>query len=480
MPFLFHRTVFALLAAWDGSTAYGYCFLILPICAFLTWERRDRLLAADPTPSLLGFALLLVAGTVWLLGELSGTIVASEFALVVMAQAIVIAILGVQAARTLLFPLAYLLFLVPVGDALIPPLQSVTASFTVTLLKLTGIPVHSNGLVIFLPTMTWVVAEACAGVKFLISSLALGALLSEMFLQSWRRRIIFMTLSAVVPILANGLRAYVIVVIGYISGNQYAVDADHLLYGWVLFALVLGGMIAIAIAMREPPRQHHSSPARPHPGRAAIAVFPVAALASLLLVLSVRAGAASLEGVPASIVVPATLPLAVGAPWTPVAARDPSPPLFAGADRIWHQAYSDGMTTVHLSVGYFAYERPGAEIASSSHSLAGPRPPAQTGAYWRTTGTPRQAFDAKALVFGARDQRRLLWHWFWVDSRYTGNPYLAKLLQLKVKLLRAPPAAAVVSISTDYDATRSKKETAGAALDRFVQHLGDIGAGAHP
>jgi exosortase A len=476
LPFLFHRTVFALLAAWNGSTAYGYCFLILPICAFLTWERRDRLLAADPAPSLWGFALLLVAGTVWLFGELSGTIVASEFALVVMAQAIVIAILGVQAARTLLFPLAYLLFLVPVGDALIPPLQSITASFTVTLLKLTGIPVHSNGLVIFLPTMTWVVAEACAGVKFLISSLALGALLSEMFLQSWRRRIIFMTLSAVVPILANGLRAYVIVVIGYISGNQYAVDADHLLYGWVLFALVLGGMIAIAIAMREPPRQHHSSPARPHPGRAAIAIFPVAALASLLLVLSVRAGAASLESEPAGIVVPATLPLAVGAPWTPVATRDPSPPLFAGADRIWHQAYSDGVTTVHLSVGYFAYERPGAEIASSSHSLAGPHPRAQTGAYWRRTGTPRQAFDAKALVFGARDQRRLLWHWFWVDSRYTGNPYLAKLLQLKVKLLRAPPAAAVVSISTDYDASRIKEETAAAALDRFVQHLGDARA----
>ena len=72
----------------------------------------------------------------------------------------------------------------------------------------------------------------------------------------------------------------------------------------------------------------------------------------------------------------------------------------AGADRIWYQAYSDGVATVHLSVGYFAYERPGAEIASSSHHLAGPHPRAQTGAYWRTTGTPRQDFDAKALVFG--------------------------------------------------------------------------------
>ena len=148
-------------------------------------------------------ALLVLAGVAWLLAQLSGTVVLSEFALVVMAQAIVVAILGVRAARVLLFPLAYLLFLVPMGDALIPPLQSLTADVTVMLLKLTGIPVRSNGLVIFLPNMTWVVAEACAGVKFLVASLALGALLSEIFLRSWRRRIAFMILSAVVPILAN-------------------------------------------------------------------------------------------------------------------------------------------------------------------------------------------------------------------------------------------------------------------------------------
>ncbi|HKB95480.1 MAG TPA: exosortase A, partial [Rhizomicrobium sp.] len=405
--------------------------------------------------------------------------VVSEFALVVMAQAIVIAILGVRTARALLFPLAYLLFLVPVGDALIPPLQSLTANFAVALLKLSGIPVHSNGLVIFLPTMTWVVAEACAGVKFLIASVALGALLSEMFLRSWRRRIVFMTLSVAVPIIANGLRAYAIVVIGYLSGNQYAVDADHLLYGWVLFALVLAGMIAIAVAMREPSGQESSpaqAPSPVHPRRIAVSAVPVAALAALLLVLSVRAGTASLEREPAGTMIPATLPLAVGAPWTPVAARDSSPAIFAGADRIWHQAYSDGVTTVHLSVGYFAFERPGAEVASSSHCLAGPHPRVQTGALWQKTGTQRQAFDARALIFGARAQRRLLWHWFWVDGRYTGNPYLAKMLQLKAKLLRAPPAAAVVSVATDFDAARVQEKTAAVALDRFVQHLGDMGA----
>lgn len=422
-------------------------------------------------------ALLVLAGVAWLLAQLSGTVVLSEFALVVMAQAIVVAILGVRAARVLLFPLAYLLFLVPMGDALIPPLQSLTADFTVRLLKLTGIPVRSNGLVIFLPNMTWVVAEACAGVKFLIASLALGALLSEIFLRSWRRRIAFMILSAVVPILANILRAYVVVLIGYLSGDQKAVAIDHLLYGWMLFALVLAAMIAIAVVLREPPGQHHT-PSSPAPG-AALSSFPVIALASLLMVLSVRGAAASLQSEPAGATIPAMLPLSVGPSWKPISARDYSPALFAGADRVWHQAYSDGTATVHLSVGYFAFERLHAEIASSGHRLAGPHPRVQTGAHWQKTGTRHQTFDARALISGARDQRRLLWHWFWIDGRYTGNPYLAKLLQLKVKLVRAQPAAAVVSVSTDYDAT-IQEDVAAATLNRFVQDLGGIQAGAHP
>jgi exosortase A len=340
LPLLFRGTSVALIAAWNGETAYSYCFVILPICAWLIWERRSKLLAEYPAPSLLGIVLLVGACAAWLLGEITGTVVVSEFALVVMAQGVVVAILGVQVARVLLFPLAYLLFLVPVGESLIPPLQSVTADFTVALLKMTGIPVHSNGVVIFLPTMTWIVAEACAGVKFLIASVALGALLSEMFLRSWRRRIIFMALSVAVPIVANGLRAYIIVVIGYLSNNKYAVGADHLLYGWLLFALVLAGMIGVSVAMREPPDQDNSSPTRM--SRAAAPTFPIAALASLLLILSVRAGAASLENRPANTAIPATLPLSIGTSWTPVATEDPSPAIFAGADRVWYQAYSDG------------------------------------------------------------------------------------------------------------------------------------------
>ena len=478
LPFLFYGTSSALVAAWNGTTAYNYCFLILPICVYLVLERRDRLLATNPMPSVLGFGLLLAAGAVWLLGELSSTLVVSEFALVAMAQSTVVAILGVQATRTLIFPLVYLLFLVPLGESLIPILQTVTAGSTVALLKLTGIPVRSDGLMIYLPNATWIVAEACAGLKFLIASVAVGALLSGMFLRSWRRRALFMALSVVVPIVANGFRAFIIVLISYLTDNTYAVGVDHILYGWVLFALVLLGMIGIAVAMREADGDDflsavHARSAARLPVAISSFSFLAAALCSLLLVVSIKAGAASLESPPTNTSTPTALPLSVHGPWIQVATKDPSPPIFWGADRVWHQAYSDGAATIYLSLGYFAFERPGAQIASSNHQFAGATPMLQTGEHWQDTSVARQKFYARALTFGGGHDRRLLWHWLWVDGRYTGNPYLAKLLQLRAKLLGGPPAAAIISISTDYAGV---EDSARAALARFESSVDEIDA----
>ncbi len=472
LPVLFGATARAMLAAWDGTTAYGYCFLVLPLCAWLTWQRRERLMAVRPRPALAGFIVLLAAAAAWLLGDLSGSMVVAEFALVVMAQGIVIALLGIDAARVLVFPLAYLLFLVPAGESLIPPLQAFTADFTVALLRLAGLPVRADGLVIQTPGMIWAVAEACAGLKFLIASVAIGALLSEMFLQSWRRRILFMLLSVAVPVIANGLRAFLVVLIAYYTDNKYATGIDHLLYGWVLFALVLAGMIAIAIAMREP------APAAPSPPRdtktaMAPASFGWAALLALALLLAFRAGAAALDRPPAAIAIPAQPVLSAGRGWTPVVEADLSPPVFAGADRIWHRAYGDGVHVVHLHIAYFAYERHGAEAASSSHNLPGARASLLTAEGSQTIVIAGRRFAAPMMDLGARAQplRRRLLHWFWVDGRPTGNPYVAKLLQLKARLTGAPRAAAVVTLSLTHARGPGRDEAANAALARFADGM---------
>jgi exosortase A len=475
LPLLFYGTMSHFVSAWNNTTAYSYCFLILPICAYLVWERREALLSTSPTPSVVGFALLIAAGAIWLLGDLTGTVVVSELALVAMAQSIVVAVLGIQAARAITFPLIYLTFLVPAGESLIPALQTVTASAAVALLKITGIPVRSDGLLIYLPNSTWLVAEACAGVKFLIASVALGALLSGIFLRNWRRRMLFMGLSVVVPIVANGFRAFVIIVIGYLTDKRYAVGADHILYGWVLFALVLFGMIGIAVAMRDdvqkPDAESPTQTSTRSRAAAASRSFATAALCCLLLAVSVKAGASAVASPPGNIAVPHALPLLVQQPWRAIDAQDPAPPEFSGADQVWHQAYKDGAAKIYLTVGYFGWERPGAEAASSLHHFTNANSILQKGEDWRSARVAQTSLSVSTLTFATRQNRRLLWHWLWVDGSYIGNPYLAKLLQLKVKLFGGPPAAAIISIATDYT---GDENPAAAVLARFARSIGPI------
>ena len=473
LPIFFDETSSALIAAWSGTSTYNYCFLIIPISCWLAWERRDDLLATTPRPSVVGFALLAAAGVVWLFAELTSTLVVAELALVAMAQSIVVAILGIQPARILIFPLVYLLFIVPVGETFIPALQTITANSAVILLKLTGIPVRSQGLIIDLPNARWIVDEACAGLKFLVASVAVGALLNGMFLRSWSRRLVFMFLSIVVPIAANVFRAYIVVAISYFTDNAYAAGIDHILYGWVVFALVLLGMVAIAVAMREGDGDHYSSrlSARPvfrTPNVMSARRCITAALASLVLVTSFRAGAVSLESLAANTALPESLLLSVQGPWTMIATTDPSPPIFSGADRVWNQAYSDGAATIYLSVAYFAFERAGAEVANLGHRFASGTSMRKRGEHWQEADAATQIFHAKALTFGGRGERRLLWYWLWVDGRYTGSPYLAKLLQLKAKLLGGRNDAAIISISTDYSGPENLATT---RLSQFAHDI---------
>jgi EpsI family protein len=169
--------------------------------------------------------------------------------------------------------------------------------------------------------------------------------------------------------------------------------------------------------------------------------------------------------------VPHALPLQVQQPWRAIGARDPAPPEFSGADQVWCQAYQDGAATIYLTVGYFGWERPGAEAASSLHRFTNANSILQKGEDWRSASVAQTSLSVSTLTFATRQNRRLLWHWLWVDGSYIGNPYLAKLLQLKVKLFGGPPAAAIISIATDYT---GDENPAAAVLARFARSIGQI------
>jgi exosortase A len=247
----FHVEVARAVQVWDESTAYNHCFLIIPISAYLIWERRKVLAASAPQPNAWLLLTLIPVGLVWLFAAEAQIMEGRELAAMTLFQIFIAATLGLRVWRISAFAILYLYFLVPSGAFLTGPMQEFAARFAVKGVELLGIPVYSNGLDIEVPGARFTVAEACAGLRFLIASVALGTLYGYTMYRSWRRRAAFVVVSIIVPIVANGMRVMGIVVYGYILGNAEAAIADHLIYGWVFFSIVSIILILLGLPFRQ-------------------------------------------------------------------------------------------------------------------------------------------------------------------------------------------------------------------------------------
>ncbi|PTN11413.1 exosortase A [Nitrosomonas aestuarii] len=247
----YHMTAWSMVATWYRSETYAHGFLILPFVIYLIWTKRKSIVALDQQPSPTALIGLCVLGFLWLISELASVQVLAQYALVAMLPAVVAVIMGYRVMFAMAFPLVYLFFAVPFGDVLIPPLINFTADFTVNALQLSGIPVYREGTFFSLPTGNWSVVEACSGLRYLIASVTLGTLYAYLTYRSLSRRLIFIAFSIVVPILANGVRAYLIVMTGHLSDMQLAVGVDHLIYGWVFFGFVMLLLFWVGSLWRE-------------------------------------------------------------------------------------------------------------------------------------------------------------------------------------------------------------------------------------
>src|SRR5690349_5207581 len=136
----FRHAIAAAVTVWWVSPTYSHCFLILPIVLWLVWEKRGPL--AMTAPGLAPAALLAMPllALMWWMGDLAAINEVQQFAIVGLAQAAILALLGVGVVRLIWFPVLYLLFLVPTGEYLIEPMQHFATRFVDISLTLLNIP----------------------------------------------------------------------------------------------------------------------------------------------------------------------------------------------------------------------------------------------------------------------------------------------------------------------------------------------------
>lgn len=230
---------------WDIDT-YSHILLIPPIIAWLVWIRRDELAKNAPQGWWPGLGWMALGLALWFAGRTVEINTIAQGGTVIAFQGAALAILGLRTGLLLLFPLAYAFLLVPMGGELIPALQLVTAEIAIALTHWSGVEATIDGINIDTPAGLFIVAEACSGVKFLIAMLALGVLVAWTCFSSWKRRAWLLIACVIVPILANGVRAWATIFIAQYVGAEAAGSFDHVVYGWVFFGVVIAMILGAA------------------------------------------------------------------------------------------------------------------------------------------------------------------------------------------------------------------------------------------
>lgn len=458
---LFSQTLRSMLGLWDSGN-YSHCFLIVPISCWLIWHERKRLKTLVPSASF--SALLVIAGLsmMWFVGELGEANLIRQLAVVAMVPALVWAILGRRIATAIWFPLGYLLFAVPIGASLIPRLQDFTAWFTVSALRATGIPALLDGRLIYISSGTWEVAEACSGIRYLVSTLVLGVLFTHLVYRSWKRKALFLGACFAVPILANGIRAYSIVLFAHKVNQQMAMGIDHLIYGWFFNSLVTISLLAIAFIWREKglhddddsigrfPESSQLTVTRQH----SVVVAAVVLAAFVCLGGSVRLWEHEITKPGAHSGVFHLAPISVVSPW----AREPgvvATPIakFSNAD-VWEtDQFTDGAHNVQFYVAYYANQRHGAQLIAAGNGL--------DRSEWRTLSESRHRAKGSSIneeVVANSFGTQVVWYWYYVDGRQTASSNIAKLRHATGLLLRKRNDAGAVFVSTPVITSRAEAE----------------------
>lgn len=490
---LYGRTAWGMAMIWARSDTYAHGFVVPLISLWLAWRQRAVVLALVPAPGAWAWLGMLCAAGLWLAGDLVAVNAVTQLALVAMLVLAVPAVAGWAVARALTFPLGFLFFSVPLGDFMLPQLMEWTADFTVLALRLSGIPVFREGLQFVIPSGNWSVVEACSGIRYMIASLTVGCLFAYLSYSSLRKRWIFMGVALLVPVVANWLRAYLIVMMGHLSGNALATGVDHLIYGWLFFGLIISVMLFIGArwtdaSMLIAPAPVGTAGALPTagPSRGRTSVWALTAAAFVVAWAPHGVEWVLRQGSNPHAVQLAAVPPQAGWSSNDMPLSDWRPAFehtSADADAVYADAQQH---LVGLHLAYYRQQDYERKLVSSENMLVKHNDPrwarVSTGsAHTQLAGEPLAVDTAVLRESGqglAHTGKRLLaWRFYWVHGRFTSSDSWAKVLGALARIQGRGDDAAIVVVYTPLDPqvlADQAQEAATQTLQAFLAGHGEV------
>ncbi len=240
---MYWKVFLDLVADWSTNDNYSHGFLIVPLAAYLTWERRRQIVTAKWRPTAWGVPLIALGIFSFAIGSLGSEAFLTRISPVCAAAGVILFLGGWQPLRVLAFPLAVLLLMIPlpaiVFNQIAFPLQLFASRAGEAALEVFRIPVLREGNVLVLANTTLEVAEACSGIRSLVSLLTLAIVYGYFSDHRWWVRTAIALSTIPIAVIANGARVAGTGVAAHYIGPAAAEGFLHTFSGWLIFIVAL-------------------------------------------------------------------------------------------------------------------------------------------------------------------------------------------------------------------------------------------------
>ena len=241
LAILYFHVAQGLVSDWIHMPDFSHGFLIPIVSFYFVYERRKELSALSPSTTWGGLGLIVLGILLLLLGNLATEFFTMRFSMLVVLGGVILFLLGKETFKTLLFPLAFLIFMIPIPSILMDritfPMQLFASKVAAESLYLIGIPALREGNVILLANTSLEVAEACSGIRSLISLLALSVVFAYLSQKTALKRVLLVLSTFPIAIIANAARVTGTGILAHHYGDKVAQGFFHGFSGWILFVV---------------------------------------------------------------------------------------------------------------------------------------------------------------------------------------------------------------------------------------------------
>lgn len=249
VAWLYAPIIARLVRQWWSDPDFSHGFFVPFFSAFVLWHTRARLAAIRPQPSAWGLPVILISLATLVVGVFGAELFLSRVSLILLMAGMVIFFLGWTMFRAVLFPLSFLVLMVPIPAIVFSqitlPLQIFASKLAAWTLPVFGVPVLREGNVINLPAMPLEVATACSGIRSLMSLATLAIMYGYLMEQRTWVRVALAVASVPIAVAANGLRIVGTGLIVQYWDPDKAEGFFHIFSGWLVFVVSLLMLFAL-------------------------------------------------------------------------------------------------------------------------------------------------------------------------------------------------------------------------------------------